>query len=268
MARRKKLGELLVESGVIDDFQLRSALGEQKRWGRRLGITLIKMGFLEEAELVRALATQLDLPVAHLAGKRIHQEVLDLVSPELAEKHMCLPLFVKEEGGVQTLYVGLEDPCDLTAIDDLTFRTDMRVKPVLVGPSELCEAIDRFYLGRGQRAVAPVSEPRPSDPARPAPRRAEPSPPPPEPEPDREAQAPDVAPDPGDTAPLHERVPAEDDDEGEAAAGSDGRTALDPQARLALQAMTQLLVEKGLLDPDEIQERVRRLRAAALDAQD
>ena len=131
MPNKHKLGEILVKSGVIDDFQLRSALGEQQRWGRRLGMTLIKMGFLEEPELVRALAAQLDLPVAHLAGKRIQPDVLDLVPVELAEKRMCLPLFIKDEAGIRRLYLGIEDPCDLEALDDLAFRTGMEIQPVI-----------------------------------------------------------------------------------------------------------------------------------------
>ena len=69
MSEKPRVGEILVRAGVIDELQLSSALGEQSRWGRRLGVTLIKMGMVEEGHLVRALAKQLDLPVASLAGK-------------------------------------------------------------------------------------------------------------------------------------------------------------------------------------------------------
>jgi len=142
---RPRVGEILLQAGVIDSHQLRAALGEQARWGRPLGATLVKLGFVEENELVRALASQLGLPMAILDGKRIPADVLALVPKEVAEREMVIPLFVKQEGGRRVLHLGVEDPGNLAAFDDLAFRTGMDVKLVMVGPSELCEAIDRCY---------------------------------------------------------------------------------------------------------------------------
>jgi len=88
-----------------------------------------------------------------LEGKRVQPEVLELVPIDFAEKHMCVPLFVKENGGARTLYVGMEDPSDLAALDDLGFRTGLEVSPVLVSPSELFEAMDRFYHRDQGRAI-------------------------------------------------------------------------------------------------------------------
>ena len=142
---RPKVGEILIRAGLIDEMQLRAALGDQGKWGARLGVTLVKMGLVEEQDLVRALAQQLQIPVVGLEGKRVHREVLELVPVEFAEKHLCLPLFIKEGPGGRTLFVGMDDPCNFEAIDDLGFHTGLKVQPVLVSPSELCEAIDRFY---------------------------------------------------------------------------------------------------------------------------
>jgi len=161
--QRPKVGEILVRAGVIDQHQLRAALGEQARWGRPLGATLVKLGFVEETQLVRALASQVGLPMAILEGKRIPAEVLALVPREIADREKVIPLFVKEEAGRRHLYVGVEDPGNLELFDDLAFRTGMEVRPVLVGPSELFEAIDRCYhrapqAGTGaQPGVAVVS---------------------------------------------------------------------------------------------------------------
>lgn len=151
---RPKVGEILVGAGLIDEAQLRAALGDQNNWGQRLGITLVKMGFVEERDLVRALAQQLQLPVVGLEGKRVPPEVLELVPVEFAEKHLCVPLFIKEGPGGRTLFVGMDDPGNLAAIDDLGFKTGLVIQPVLVAPSELCEAIDRFYRCVEERAVA------------------------------------------------------------------------------------------------------------------
>ena len=147
MNEQVKVGEILVQAGVIDELQLSSALGEQSRWGRRLGVTLIKMGMVEEGHLVRALANQLDLPVANLAGKRISDEVIALVPMRVASEHGVIPLFVKREGRTAQLFLGMEDPSNLAVLDDLSFRTGMEIHPVMIGPTELGEAMDRYYLG-------------------------------------------------------------------------------------------------------------------------
>ena len=75
MPERPKFGEILVQAGAIDEMQLRAALGEQKRWGQRLGVTLVKMGIIEERDLVRALARQLEIPVVQLEGKGLISRV-------------------------------------------------------------------------------------------------------------------------------------------------------------------------------------------------
>ena len=148
MQERPRVGEILIAAGIIDEVQLEAALGEQSRWGRRLGVTLIKLGMVEEGHLIRALAKQLDLPVASLAGKRISKEVIALVPTRVAAEHGVLPLFTKDDGRGGQLYLGMEDPSNLAVLDDLAFRTGMEIYPVMVGPSELGEAIDRYYHGR------------------------------------------------------------------------------------------------------------------------
>lgn len=155
MRQRPKVGEILIEAGVIDEMQLRAALGDQLNWGGRLGVTLVKMGLVEESDLVRALAQQLQIPVVTLEGKRVQQEVLDLVPGEFAEKHSCVPLFLRDENDIKTLFIGMDDPGNLAAIDELSFRTGLSVQPVLVSPSELCEAVDRFYH-RGNAIPEPI----------------------------------------------------------------------------------------------------------------
>jgi hypothetical protein len=139
------LGQILVQAGVIDEFQLRAALEEHQRCGHRLGITLVRLGFLAEHDLVRALAAQLELPIVKLEGKRVDPEVLALVPQAVAEKHNVLPLFLKDLGAGQELYVGMENPCDRIALEDVARHADLAVEPVIVAASELAVAIDRLY---------------------------------------------------------------------------------------------------------------------------
>ena len=145
MGKRLKLGEMLVAKGLISEAQLANALGEQRRWGKRLGMTLVLMGFLEEEVLIRTLAAQLKLPVARIRGKRVNAEVVELVPVELAEKHRCLPLFVKSQDGARELFLAMEDPSDLDAQGELGFRIGFRIRPVLVAPTELEDALQRHY---------------------------------------------------------------------------------------------------------------------------
>jgi len=159
---RLRLGEVLLADGLISEFQLSAALGEQARWGNRLGETLVHLGFLTEQELVRALSRRYRVPGVDLEGKRIDPEVLARVPREMAESGGCLPLFVEREQGLDVLYVGMEDPSNLTLLDDVSFRSGLRVRPVVAGPLQLRRAIAGHYRGTrpgapGSREEAPAS---------------------------------------------------------------------------------------------------------------
>ncbi len=265
MNDRSKLGEILVTAAIIDEMQLTTALGEQERWGRRLGVTLIKMGMVEEGHLIRALAKQLDLPVASLAGKKIPAEVIALVPARVASEHGVIPLFTKDDGPNGQLYLGMEDPSDLTVLDDLSFRTGMEIRPVMVGPSELGEAIDRFYHGRNNAGPPPSDPFRSGDTLSARSLRVVT---------DDTAQ-PGTAPAPVDGTPQAfqpEATPASRDadiDLEEPIAKlpegliEDVALAIEEteRTRVVAEAITQLLIEKGVLGLEEIQDRIVQLRA-------
>jgi hypothetical protein len=86
-----------------------------------------------------------ELPIVKLEGKRVDPEVLALVPQAVAEKHNVLPLFLKDLGAGQELYVGMENPCDRIALEDVARHADLAVEPVIVAASELAVAIDRLY---------------------------------------------------------------------------------------------------------------------------
>lgn len=152
---RKRIGETLVEAGLIDDLQLRSALADQKRWGNRLGKTLVKLGFVEETPLMRHLSRVLGLPLAELGGREVDPEVLALVPGDQAQKLRCLPLFVDGSGASRYLYVGMEEPGDLDRLDALQLRTGLTVCPVLIGFGALDAGLRRYYGIRAEGEHAP-----------------------------------------------------------------------------------------------------------------
>jgi len=139
MPPKRRLGEILVEAGMIDDFQLRSALSDQKRWGRPLGVTLLKLGFLEEDEMVRVLSRQLDVPIVDLRSKRIAPEALSAISIQVAEKLRCIPLFKKIESGRDVLYLGMEDPAA---------KTPAAAAPTMPSPMAVPASWPRYQVSR------------------------------------------------------------------------------------------------------------------------
>jgi type IV pilus assembly protein PilB len=145
MRNTMKVGELLIHAGVIDEQQLEAALAEQQQWGQRIGVTLIKMGMVDENHLVCALAQQIGLPATSLAGRRIAPEVIALVPSRIATQQAVIPLFVKRTGNTGKLFLGMEDPSDIEVLDDLCFRTGLEIQPVMMGPTELGMALDRYY---------------------------------------------------------------------------------------------------------------------------
>ncbi len=138
---RKKLGEMLVEAGVLSEQGLRMALNEQKRWGGSIGRQLVEMKLVSEAELVRVLSAQLHLPAIDLDHIEIHPSVLELVPGELAEQHNLIP-FAQP---MKFLDVAMADPTNLGISDELRIRTQLNIRPYLAGPKMIERALARHY---------------------------------------------------------------------------------------------------------------------------
>lgn len=142
---RKKLGELLVMAGAIDEFQLQSALGEQRRWGRPLGVTLVEMGLLEEATLVRILSQQLNIPAVDLDDTLIEPEALRQLDHDLCREYQCIPFRFEDSG--KFLHVAMADPTNLEVFDRLRVKTRCNIRPYLAGPKSIELNIRRKFLG-------------------------------------------------------------------------------------------------------------------------
>jgi hypothetical protein len=144
---RKKLGELLIEAGVIDDLSLRSALADQRRWGRPLGRTLVEMRLVDEPVLVDVLAKQLNVDAIDLDAIVIAPEVLRLVPTELARQAQIMPFRTI----MKFLDVAMGDPTKLGLVDELRIRTQLNIRPFLCGPRQIERNIAKYY-GDGSKA--------------------------------------------------------------------------------------------------------------------
>ncbi len=143
MVFRKKirLGDLLVEQGLITDDQLQMALQEQKKMGRKLGNMLIEMGMIDEDSLLNLLSSQLSIPLIDLTNFNYKEDVVRTLSESIARRYRAIVL--EERAG--DYLVGMADPTDLYALDEIQDRLSKPVSLAIVRESELLEAFDRVY---------------------------------------------------------------------------------------------------------------------------
>src|SRR5262249_41246294 len=119
---RKRLGELLILAGVIDDAGLGVGLRQAQRWGGALGRGVVDLGLVREPDLVRALSMQLAIPVApDLLKIKIYPNVLNLMPEEFCLEHSIIPF--QHEG--KFVDVALCDPTNLSILDEVRIRTKL-----------------------------------------------------------------------------------------------------------------------------------------------
>src|SRR3989441_2080584 len=139
---RKKLGEYLLEAGLITDQQLKEALRRQRQTKEPLGQILTRQGMVSEADICRVLHQQLGLPIVDLESIAIDEQVIGLMREDLAKKHTAIPIELENRN---TLRVALADPLNPQALEDIKFQSGYFVRPVLAPPSEIVEAIAKYY---------------------------------------------------------------------------------------------------------------------------
>jgi type IV pilus assembly protein PilB len=141
--KRKKIGEMLLDAGLIDDYQLSAAIGDQRQWGGRLCSVLVRFGFVSEKTVASFLEKQLGEKCISLAKREISPEVLRRVTYDIADKYNILPL--EFERGVLT--IAISDPTDFETIDTLGFMLGARIKPILALELDIRRAVKRHYEG-------------------------------------------------------------------------------------------------------------------------
>ncbi|MFQ5901915.1 MAG: type IV-A pilus assembly ATPase PilB [Thermodesulfobacteriota bacterium] len=137
----ERLGDLLLKNNLITQEQLKKALEEQNKEGGKLGSNLIKLGFIEEKDLINFLSKQYGVPAVELTGMEIEPELSRLIPEDVAHKYLLIPL--KRNGS--TLSVAMADPSNIFAIDDLKFLTGYNIEPQVASETFIKEAIDKYY---------------------------------------------------------------------------------------------------------------------------
>ncbi|HEX4846217.1 MAG TPA: hypothetical protein VFV26_08360 [Geothrix sp.] len=151
----KRLGELLVESGLITPAQLQSAITHQKIARGRLGSNLVALGYITEEVLMDFLSHQAGVPQMDVRSLDVPTEVLKLVPYRLADQFMVLPVSIREP---KTLVLAMSDPSDLNAVDSARFASGLHIQPVVASHSALRKTITDLYRRmEGATPAAPLT---------------------------------------------------------------------------------------------------------------
>src|SRR2546427_12568111 len=143
--QRKRIGDTLVETGVLPAQQLTEALARQRRTRERLGRILGEQKVATEKQIAQALAAQLDLPLVNLASARIDPKAVKLIPEALARKRRVLPLVLEGDH----LVIAMADPLDVYAVDDVGIAAHRPVKAVVAAESSRGPGIAPAARGGG-----------------------------------------------------------------------------------------------------------------------
>ncbi|WP_434513371.1 GspE/PulE family protein [Dechloromonas sp. ARDL1] len=149
-----RLGDLLIQQGLLTDEQLKIALDEQKRTGRKLGRVFVESGYVTEAGISQALARQLQIPFVDLKSFTPKPDLIKLLPEAPARRFRALVLAQLADGRLQ---IGMSDPTDLQAYDEITRLVRREIDLAVVTESELLAMVDRVYH-RGEQITGLAKE--------------------------------------------------------------------------------------------------------------
>ena len=162
---RKRIGEYLIQAGLITDADLRAALEEHRRSGEPLGAVLVRLTLVTEQQVAKALASQLDFPYVDPTEEPPEAAAIELIPKNVALARVCVVLKRRQN----ELTVAMADPLLFSVIQDLEFQTGHRVRQVVAAKTDIVTAIHAGYPDGtlapiGDIAVAPPpAAPQPAD---------------------------------------------------------------------------------------------------------
>jgi type IV pilus assembly protein PilB len=136
-----RIGDLLLKEKRITPAQLQEALNYQKANGGKLGLNLVKLGFVTDEAITSLLSKQYGVPSINLTQFEIDASVIKLIPPDTAQKYQIVPL---SRSGA-TLTIAITDPTNVFAMDDIKFMTGYNVEPVVASETAVTDAIKRYY---------------------------------------------------------------------------------------------------------------------------
>jgi type IV pilus assembly protein PilB len=153
---RNKIGECLLQAGLITDDDLENALVEHKRTGERLGVVLVRMNLASEKQIAKALAGQLGFPYVNLGENPPDPSAVVLIPKDIAFNRVCVGVGLEKN----LLTVAMSDPLLFSLVQDLEFHTGYRIKEVV---STRADILDAIQVGYPDETPVPSAEPSGSD---------------------------------------------------------------------------------------------------------
>lgn len=149
--KNKRLGDLLVDAGLITNEQLKNALDKQKSTGKKLGELLIDDHIISETDMISVLELQLGIAYIDISKINIDPEIPKLINENLARRHILIP--IKKENN--KLILAMTDPLNIFALDDVSIATGLDVEPVTSSRLAIVSAIEQYYgKQRAEKAIA------------------------------------------------------------------------------------------------------------------
>jgi type IV pilus assembly protein PilB len=146
-----RIGELLLKEKRITPEQLQEVLNYQKTNGGKLGLNLVKLGFVKDEDITALLSKQYGVPSINLTQFEIDAAVIKLIPAETAHKYQIIPL---SRSGA-TLTIAMTDPTNVFAMDDIKFMTGYNVEPVVASEGAVNDALEKYYPTAIKRPDAP-----------------------------------------------------------------------------------------------------------------
>ena len=172
-----RIGQLLVETGLIDKAALEDALVAQRTDRRRLGAILVERGILQAHQLAQVLSHQLACPWVSLTNIVLAPALLTLVPREIALRWKVVPVYLRTSKNVSRLYVAIDDPTDEAALSAVAVAAAMDVKPMVAAEGEIHLALVAYYGAEPKASASkagPAPKLRPPIPVRSAPALSDP----------------------------------------------------------------------------------------------
>jgi len=138
---KRRIGDVLVENGLLTENHIRQALDEQRKIGKRLGEILIELQMISEKQMAQSLAAQLGLSYIEPTAASINRAVLVLIPESFAKRHLAVPLEIQNK----KLTVAMVDPLNYESINDLQFHAGMAIHPVIATRRAVLETIEQSY---------------------------------------------------------------------------------------------------------------------------
>jgi type IV pilus assembly protein PilB len=138
---RKRLGEFLVETGLLNEADLTRALSEQRSRRGKLGEMIVALGLATETDISQALSIQLGIPLIDLKNTPVEPQAIELIQEKVARKHVIVPVAIDQK----ELHLAMADPLSFEAFEDVRFASGYTIKPFLSTRSDILWAIDQHY---------------------------------------------------------------------------------------------------------------------------